>query len=113
MTDPERGLGATGAEIDDDALTDDSSSPEDLAIHRFERETLEEDLKGNPLAGEPIRQRLRNFRPDASAAISALAGPTAWMRRLRAIELAGAEVSTRFSEAQAPPVTWATFTSSA
>jgi hypothetical protein len=55
---------------------------------RSEREALEEDLKGNPLAGEPIRQRLRNFRPDASAAISALAGPTAWMRRLRAIELA-------------------------
>jgi hypothetical protein len=55
---------------------------------RREREALEEDLKGNPLAGEPIRQRLRNFRPDASAAISALAGPTAWMRRLRAIELA-------------------------
>jgi hypothetical protein len=55
---------------------------------RREREALEEDLKGNPLAGEPIRRRLRNFRPDASAAISALAGPTAWMRRLRAIELA-------------------------
>jgi hypothetical protein len=55
---------------------------------RREREALEEDLKGNPLAGEPIRRRLRNFRPDASAAIPALAGPTAWMRRLRAIELA-------------------------
>ena len=55
---------------------------------RREREALAEDLKGNPLAGEPIRQRLRNFRPDASVAIFALGGPTAWMRRLRAIELA-------------------------
>jgi hypothetical protein len=61
-----------------------SETPRD----RREREALVEDLKGNPLAGEPIRRRLINFRPDASAGISALAGPTAWMRRLRAIELA-------------------------
>ena len=54
---------------------------------RREREALEQDVRGNPLAGEPVRQRLRNFRPDASAAIAALGGPTAWMRRLRAIEL--------------------------
>jgi hypothetical protein len=54
---------------------------------RREREALEQDVQGNPLAGEPVRQRLRNFRPDASAAIAALGGPTAWMRRLRAIEL--------------------------
>jgi hypothetical protein len=58
---------------------------------RTEREALEEDLKGNPLAGEPDRQRLRNFRPDASSAIAAHGGPTAWMRRLGAIELAVAE----------------------
>ena len=54
---------------------------------RREREALDEDLKGNPLVGEPLRQRLRNFRPDAAAQLAALAGPTAWMRRLRAIEL--------------------------
>lgn len=58
---------------------------------RNERKALEEDLKGNPLAGRPVRVRLRNFRPDAGAAIAALGGPTAWMRRLRAIELAVAE----------------------
>ena len=55
---------------------------------RREREALGEDLRGNPLAGAPLRQRLRNFRPDADAQITALGGPLAWMRRLRAIEIA-------------------------
>jgi hypothetical protein len=53
---------------------------------RREREALDEDMRGNPLAGEPLRQRLRNFRPDAGAQLTALGGPLAWMRRLRAIE---------------------------
>jgi hypothetical protein len=55
---------------------------------RREREALEEDVRENPLAGEPLRRRLRNFRPDAGAQLAALGGPLAWMRRLRAIELA-------------------------
>jgi hypothetical protein len=55
---------------------------------RREREALAEDIRGNPLAGQPLRRRLRNFRPDASAQLAALGGPVAWMRRLRAIELA-------------------------
>ena len=55
---------------------------------RREREALTEDLRGNPLAGAPLRQRLRNFRPDADAQLAALGGPLAWMRRLRAIEIA-------------------------
>ena len=55
---------------------------------RREREALDEDLRSNPLVGEPLRQRLRNFRPDASAQLAALGGPLAWMRRLRAIEIA-------------------------
>jgi hypothetical protein len=55
---------------------------------RRERESLAEDLRGNPLAGAPLRQRLRNFRPDADAQLAALGGPLAWMRRLRAIEIA-------------------------
>src|SRR5437588_9274631 len=54
---------------------------------RRERKALEEDLRENPLAGGPLRQRLRNFRPDAGAQLAALGGPLAWMRRLRAIEL--------------------------
>jgi hypothetical protein len=55
---------------------------------RRDRQTLEEDIAGNPLAGEPLVRRLRNFRPDASAQLAALGGPLAWMRRLRAIEIA-------------------------
>jgi hypothetical protein len=53
---------------------------------RREREALEEDMQGNPLAGQPLRRRMRNFRPAADAQIAALGGPLAWMRRLRAIE---------------------------
>jgi hypothetical protein len=53
---------------------------------RHERETLEADLDTSPVRGKPLRQRLRNFRPDAESGIRALGGPTAWMRRLRAIE---------------------------
>jgi broad specificity phosphatase PhoE len=55
---------------------------------RTEREALAEDLRSNPLVGEPLRRRLRNFRPDATAQLAALGGPLAWMRRLRAIEIA-------------------------
>ena len=53
---------------------------------REERRVLEADLAESPVKGRPLRQRLRNFRPDADSAIRALGGPTIWMRRLRAIE---------------------------
>ena len=68
---------------------------------RREREALEEDVRGNPLAGEPLRRRLRNFRPDAEAQLAALGGPLAWMRRLREIELAIEQHETRLAEALA------------
>jgi hypothetical protein len=53
---------------------------------REERRVLQEELDTSPVMGQPLRQRYRNFRPDADAAIRALGGPTIWMRRLRAIE---------------------------
>ncbi len=53
---------------------------------RREREQLEADLESSPVRGAPLRQRLRNFRPDAESGVRALGGPTVWMRRLRAIE---------------------------
>ncbi len=53
---------------------------------RRERELLETELADSPVAGRPLRQRLRNFRPDAESAVRALGGPTIWMRRLLAIE---------------------------
>jgi hypothetical protein len=68
---------------------------------RRERAALEEDLRGNPLTGEPLRRRARNFRPDADAQIAALGGPLAWMRRLRAIEAAVALHEERLAEARA------------
>ena len=68
---------------------------------RREREALAEDVRGNPLAGEPLRRRVRNFRPDAGAQLAALGGPLAWMRRLRAIELAIEGHEQRLAEAYA------------
>jgi hypothetical protein len=67
---------------------------------RREREALDEDMRENPLAGEPIRRRLRNFGPDAAAHLSALGGPLAWMRRLRAIEVAVALHEQQLAEAR-------------
>ena len=65
---------------------------------RAEREALEVDLMDSPVAGKPIRRRLRNFRPGADAALRALGGPLAWMRRLRAIELGIDEHEARLRE---------------
>jgi hypothetical protein len=53
---------------------------------RREREQLEADLESSPVRGQPLTQRLRNFRPDSESGVRALGGQTAWMRRLRAIE---------------------------
>jgi hypothetical protein len=67
---------------------------------RAEREALEADLAGSPVAGRPLDRRLRNFRPSADAAVRAIGGPLAWMRRLREIELRIAEHETRLAEAR-------------
>ena len=66
---------------------------------RRERAALEEDLQESPLRGRPLRRRLRNFRPDASAQLTAIGGPLAWMRRLRKIEAALEEHEVRLREA--------------
>jgi hypothetical protein len=55
-------------------------------LERRERERLEADLRSSPVRGMPLQQRPRNFRPDPESGVRALGGPTAWMRRLRAIE---------------------------
>jgi hypothetical protein len=71
----------------------------DTPRDRRERTALEEDLQESPLRGRPIRRRLRNFRPDASAQLTAIGGPLAWMRRLRKIEVALEEHEVRLREA--------------
>ena len=58
----------------------------ETARDREERRTLAADLATSPLKGQPLRRRLRNFRPDADAMNRALGGPPLWMRRLREIE---------------------------
>jgi hypothetical protein len=58
----------------------------DTPHDKEQRRVLEEDLAGSPVAGKPLRQRIRNFRPDPESAVRALGGPLMWMRRLRAIE---------------------------
>jgi hypothetical protein len=67
---------------------------------RREREQLEADLESSPVRGHPLRPRLRNFRPDGSSGVQALGGPTAWMRRLRAIEDAVEQHERRLGESR-------------
>ena len=66
---------------------------------RREREQLEADLASSPVRGQPLPQRPRNFRPDPESGVRALGGPTAWMRRLRAIEDAVEQHERRLGEA--------------
>ena len=52
---------------------------------------LEEDMRDHPLAGKPVGQRLRHFRPDASSYLASLGGPRPYMTRLREIARLTAE----------------------
>jgi hypothetical protein len=67
---------------------------------RAEREALEADLVESPVAGKPLNRRLRNFRPSADAAVRAIGGPLAWMRRLREIEVRIADHERRLVESR-------------
>ena len=58
---------------------------DDTARGRAIRSALEEDVATSPLAGRPLRERHRNWRPEADSYISALGGPLPYMQRLRAI----------------------------
>lgn len=58
----------------------------ETARDREERRVLEADLADSPVTGKPLKQRYRNFVPDADSTIRALSGPPVWMRRLREME---------------------------
>jgi len=60
-------------------------------LERIVRERLERDLEGSPLAGRPLRARLRNFRPAVDGYLISLGGPLPYMVRLREIEERTAE----------------------
>jgi hypothetical protein len=70
-------------------------TPRDRKVRRV----LETDLPGSPVVGRPLRQRLRNFRPDPHSYFSALGGPLPWMVRLHEIDRAVAEHERRLAEA--------------
>jgi hypothetical protein len=53
---------------------------------RRELAALEEDLRSVPHRGQPVRLRLRNFRPAADSYLVAARGPLAYMVRLHVIE---------------------------
>ena len=51
-----------------------------------ERRALEGELDLNPLAGKPLRRRLRNFVAEPDTYLASLGGPLPYMRRLREID---------------------------
>lgn len=53
---------------------------------RRQRDALAEDLASSPLAGRPLRLRLRNFRVGPDHYLASLGGPLPYMLRLRAID---------------------------
>jgi hypothetical protein len=79
-------------------MSEGATKPE-TPHQRREREQLEADLQSSPVRGKPLPQRSRNFRPDPESGVRALGGPTAWMRRLRAIEDAVEQHERRLEEA--------------
>ena len=53
---------------------------------RREAERLAADLEGSPVAGKPLPRRLRNFSPSVEGYARSVAGPPAYVERLRQIE---------------------------
>jgi hypothetical protein len=72
---------------------------EESDLERIAREKLERDLEGSPLAGRPLRKRLRNFRPAVDGYVVSLGGPLPYMVRLREIEEQTAEHERRLRDA--------------
>jgi hypothetical protein len=51
-----------------------------------ERAKLAAEAELNPLVGQPLRRRLRNFRADPYGYIASLGGPLPYMQRIRRID---------------------------
>ena len=66
---------------------------------RQEAERLVADLEGSPVAGKPLPRRLRNFSPSVEGYARSVAGPPAYVQRLRQIEEEIAEHHARLEAA--------------
>ncbi|HVW88537.1 MAG TPA: hypothetical protein VHC01_03650 [Gaiellaceae bacterium] len=51
-----------------------------------ERSKLDAEAELNPLAGRPLKRRIRRFRPDPDRYVASLGGPLPYMQRLRQID---------------------------
>ena len=74
-----------------------------------ERELVERDRDVNPLNGQPLRRRIRNFRAEPDTYLASLGGPLPYMKRLRLIEEETADHVRRLAEAYATrenPSSW-------
>ncbi|HEV8686131.1 MAG TPA: hypothetical protein VGQ84_02585 [Gaiellaceae bacterium] len=69
-------------------------------LERADSRRLAEDLEGSPLRGQPLRQRLRNFRPAVENYLASLSGPRPYMQRLREIEQETGRHERRLAEAR-------------
>ena len=67
---------------------------------RRESEALAEDIRSMSLRGQPLRLRLRNFRPSADGYLAALGGPLPYMIRLREITRLTAAHEQRLGDAR-------------
>jgi hypothetical protein len=75
-----------------------------------ERELIEQDRELNPLTGQPLRRRLRNFKAEPDLYVASLGGPLPYMKRLRQIDEETDAHLHRLADAyeryRADPVTW-------
>jgi hypothetical protein len=70
-----------------------------VAAERVDARQLAEDLEDSPLRGQPLRRRLRNFRPAVENYLASLSGPRPYMQRLNEIGQATERHEQRLAEA--------------
>jgi hypothetical protein len=66
-----------------------------------ERKELLDEAELNPLAGRPLKRRIRRFRPEADRYLASLGGPLPYMQRARQIENEMDEHHARLTESYA------------
>ena len=66
-----------------------------------ERKRLAAEHELNPLSGQPLRRRIRRFRPEADRYLASLGGPLPYMQRARQIDDAIEQHAERLAQAYA------------